>query len=342
MDDANPPDKASEWLTAFLERPGDAALRERFRRWLDADPGNAADWAEIARTYEILGRTRPAHRDQWKGYAAKRRGQRRLPEVPASQARSPDARRTRPNARLRLSRVVAGMAAAALAACLILTVAPNILPRLVADHVTATAEVRTVRLADGSIVRLGPESAIDVAYDGMARTVRLRQGRAFFEVAPDPARPFRVRASLVDATALGTAFEVRVDGRGAGVAVRHGIVHVDGRGGGSLLSEGLGTGDWMTMTWSGEAARGTLPPEQVAAWLQGRLVAKDRPVGDVVYELQRYYHGAVILRGDGLAEQPLTGVYDLTDPVTALRAVASALGATPYQISPWVFVIAGG
>ena len=41
-------------------------------------------------------------------------------------------------------------------------------------------------------------------------------------------------------------------------------------------------------------------------------------------------------------ETLLTGIYDLNDPVAALKAVASALGATTDQLSPWVLIISGG
>ena len=331
-DGESPPRKASEWLTALFEHPDDHVLHERFHAWLAADPDNAADWAEITRTYDVMGRTQPAHRERWQGYAATRRGPRALP----------DDRRPRPTARWRRSRAIVGFAAMAIAACLVLAVVPDILLRLTADHVTATAETRTVRLADGSVVQLGPESAIDVAYAGNERGIRLLQGKAFFEVVPDPARPFQVRTDLVDTTVLGTAFEVRLDDRGADVAVRRGLVRVDNKDDAPLAGERLKAGDWVRMARSGEVTRGSQPSDQVAPWLHGLLIAKDRAAGDVVAELRRYYRGTVILRGDRLAEQPLTGVYDLSDPVAALKAVASALGATPYQLSPWVFVIAGG
>lgn len=342
LDDERPPRRASEWLAVLLERPDDIGLRERFAAWLAADPEHAADWAEIAQTYEVMGRTLPAHRDQWQAYAAKRGEPRPLPGLTISGKAFSDARRRRTNIRWRLPRAAAALAAVAIAACLVLAVIPDIRLRLVADHVTATAELRTVPLADGSVVRLGPESAIDVAYAGNERSIRLLQGRAFFEVVPDPARPFRVRTDLVDATVLGTAFEVRLDRRGTDVAVRRGLVRVDNNDGAPLAGEKLKPGDWVRMARSGEVTRGRRPTDQVAPWLHGLLIAKDRAAGDVVAELRRYYRGTVILRGDRLAEQPLTGVYDLSDPVAALKAVASALGATPYQLSPWVFVIAGG
>jgi transmembrane sensor len=289
-----------------------------------------------------MGRTPPGHFDQWAAWAAKRGEPRQLPDVTVPVPAAPDARDRRaapPNWR---RRPAIGLAAAAIAASLALVVLPEIQMRFAADHVTATAEVRTVHLADGSAVQLGPQSALDVAYAGNERSVRLLEGEAFFEVVSDPDRPFRVRASSIDATVLGTAFEVRLDDRGVDVAVRRGAVRVDSHDDGPALSERLEAGDWIRMASSGEVTRGVQPPAQIAAWLQGRLIVRDRPVGEVVDALRPYYGGIVILHGDNLLRQPLTGVYDLSDPVSALKAVAGAQGAETYQLSPWVLVISGG
>ncbi len=335
------PRRASEWLTALLERPEDEVLRRRFDAWLAADPAHAADWAEIARTYEAIGKVPPRHRDQWTGWAAASGAPRRLPQAWPLPVGAHGATRDRGgNPASWRRRMAIGLGAAA--ACLALLLVPGLERRLAADHVTATAEIRSVRLADGSTVRLGPRSALDVAYDGDARSVRLLQGEAFFEVAPDPARPFRVEASLLDVTVLGTAFEVRVDDGGADVAVRRGTVRVDAHAGAPAAPERLEAGEWMSLAPGGMATRGVQPPAQVAAWLQGRLIVRDRPVGEVVDDLRPYFSGIVILRGDSLPQQPLTGVYDLSDPLAALKAVAAAQGATAYQLSPWVLVISEG
>ena len=48
------------------------------------------------------------------------------------------------------------------------------------------------------------------------------------------------------------------------------------------------------------------------------------------------------VRLGALARQPLTGVYGLSDPTSAIRAIAGAQGVSVYQLSPWVLVISGG
>ncbi len=82
----------------------------------------------------------------------------------------------------------------------------------VAQHVyeTAVGEQSTVRLSDGSIVTLNTDSSIEVRYDDAQRSVLLARGEVYFEVARDPARPFRVQAGDRVLEAVGTAFNVRL------------------------------------------------------------------------------------------------------------------------------------
>jgi transmembrane sensor len=314
------PASASDWLIALAEQPANDHLRAGFEAWLAASPDHRRDWAEIARTAGVLGRAEPAHRHEWGEFVRRRRAER--------------ARASRRVGRRRL----AGLAALAAAACLALVFGGNVLLRIEADHMTATAEQRRVLLDDGTVVLLAPESAIDVAYGEGARRVRLLKGRAYFEVAADR-RPFAVQAREVEARDIGTAFDVGLDSRGVDVGVREGIVDVSAARVPAALAERLEAGDWVRVTTTGRIERGRLPVDQVAAWVQGQLVVKNRPVGDVVDALRPYFDGLVVLRGATLADQPLTGVYNLSDAVEALRAVAHAQGASMHRLSPWLIVI---
>lgn len=317
------PSTASDWLIALGEQPANDELRDRFEAWLAASPDHQRDWAEVARTAEVLGHAEPAHRHEWGAFVRQRKADR----AAASRAASAGRRRR-----------VVGLAALAAAACIAFVFGGNLMLRIEADHMTATAEQRRVQLADGTVVLLAPESAIDVAYGEAARRVRLLKGRAYFEVAADR-RPFAVQAREVEARDIGTAFDVGLDARGVDVAVREGIVDVSAARVPAAVAERLLAGDWVRVTMTGRIERGRLPADQVASWMQGQLVVKNRPVGEVVDALRPYFDGLVVLRGAALADEPLTGVYNLSDPVEALRAVARAQGASMHRISPWLIVI---
>lgn len=344
MDESIRPTKASDWLLALLERPEDDLLQRRFAAWLMADSENSREWDEVFRTYEVLGLTVPAHHERWARYPSETPAARAMPEfsgqgAPRRRSRFGDA--IRPGTLTPWRRAL-GIAAAAIAACLALFVLPSIVLEIEADVVTETGEIRRVELSDGSIIRLGPQSAIATAYSASARDVRLLKGVAYFDVVPDASRPFQVEAHHMRATALGTTFEVRMNSAGAAVAVREGVVKVEDQHDGHHVSEVLRVGDWVRVLADGGSVRGTLPQDHIASWIDGRLIVADRTVGDVVDELRRYYPGMVILRGDALARQPLTGVYGLSDPASAIRAIAGAQGVSVYQLSPWVLVVSGG
>ncbi|WP_421999627.1 FecR family protein [Reyranella sp.] len=309
------PARASEWLVALADHPEDETLRAGLQRWLAASPANRRDWEEMSALWQGLGEIGTL--------AGEDRGttRERLP-----------ARRVR-------RRALGAAAGLAVALGLAFAWGPDLLLRLEADQVTATAEVRSLVLDDGSRVELAPRSAVAVDFSARERRLRLLQGRAFFVVAAGDRRPFIVATRGAEARDIGTAFDVATADDATEVAVREGIVEVT-RPGAPGAAE-LRAGDWVRIERSGATGRGQVEAESVGAWRRGRLMVENRPVAAVVDALRPYFPGTVVLVGDRLARQPLTGAYTLSDPVGALRAVASAQGASVHRVSPWLIVIAG-
>jgi transmembrane sensor len=69
-----------------------------------------------------------------------------------------------------------------------------------------------VPLSDGTQVQLNTNTKVRAAVTAGARDVWLERGEAYFEVAHDPAHPFRVHAGDRVVTVLGTKFSVRREG----------------------------------------------------------------------------------------------------------------------------------
>jgi len=206
-----------------------------------------------------------------------------------------------------------------------------------ADVSTGTAEVRSVDLADGSRVWLGPNSAIDVALQPARREIHLRSGEAFFEVAPDAQRPFIAEVDGVKVTVLGTAFDLRETGSGTEILVQHGKVRVDDADG--VLASGLVAGDWLRVDGAGSATQGRRPTAQIGTWRQKQLIAQNLSVAEIVERLRPYFRGIVILNDTKLAEKRLTGVYNLADPQAALTAIAQGQNATLRYMTPWIVTL---
>ena len=334
-------EEAAAWLLRLSEAPDDTELNARFDAWINRSALNAEIWARTARAYDLVGKGPARHDQHWQPYAAARKTERALPTVNGK----PNAA-SRPNnhagpwrRRLTPARLGTGAAAAALAACLIIAVLPDAMLRLEADIVTATGELRTAVLEDGTRVHLAPESAIEVSVDTSERRVRLIQGNAFFDVTRDPSKPFRVSSGDTVATVLGTAFEMRHDADLSAVAVQHGRVHVrDGRAEPPLSAE-LRAGAWVRISEAGDSTRGKMLPDEIAAWRRGELIARNRPAGEIVDILRRYHTGAIVMRSDTFAVRRVSGIYDLREPATTLGELAASHGAAVRRLSPWLLIV---
>lgn len=300
---------ATRWLIALQESPRDAELREAFDLWQRSAPEHARAWAETEQVDGLITTAQVLSRD------AKPRHRRR---------------------------VVVTAAVFALVASIAAVLLPAPLLRWTSDVATTTAEVRTISLPDGSTATLGPESAIDIAFDDRHRLVRLLAGRAFFSVVHDTGKPFVVSAKAVDTTVTGTAFEVRLALGGVEVGVQQGHVRVEDRRAVPPIEENLTVGDWVEVSENGNVNRAQRPAAQVVAWQRGQLVAVDRTVADVVDELRAYYPGRIVLLDSALAEKRVTGVYDLKNPAAGLRALATAHGAQVTALGDWILLLSDG
>lgn len=306
-------DEAADWLLLLAEAPEDAALQARFEAWRSADPRHAEIWARTSRAYDLIGP------------AAKQATQKPILQVIAN----PSAAR---------GRNVARAAALALAAALLIAIAPAMLLRLQADASTVAAEIRSVTLADGSQLRLAPESAVSFDLSGSQRQVRVLKGRAYFDVTPDAARPFTVQAGDTLVTVVGTAFDVRRGDSDTTVSVSHGRVRVENA---TLLADGaalLGVGDVLDLGPAGVERR-RMNVEEVADWRDGRLTLRDATVAEVIDELRPYFQGFIFAADDAFSRQRVSGVYELTDPVGTLSGLAAAHKGQLRQISPWIIRI---
>lgn len=331
--------EAARWLILIEEEPENRELRARFHAWLAESPANADAWANTADIYDLMQQAVPSLAEPWRPAAGGRQGHaapRHRQDLRPRRSPAPTAGR-----RGLTRRWVASMAAIAAAACIGIFLAPEIRLRLEADHLTGTAEQRTVRLADGTIVYLGPESAIEVDLSGTERRIALLTGEAFFEVARDPSRPFHVFVERVDTTVVGTAFEVHRGEQGTAVSVREGHVRVAYSAAAPPVSEQLQAGDWVRIGWSGQVSRGTLAPDAVAPWRRGQIVARDRTLSSVIDDLRRYQPGIIILADANFGRRKVSGVYNVADPLAALRALAAAHGGSVRRFSPWVVVVSG-
>lgn len=201
---------------------------------------------------------------------------------------------------------------------------------------TIAGQRTVVPLPDSSVAILGPASTLRYAFNRGARDVVL-DGMAEFRVVHDTSRRFTVRAGKAVVTDIGTEFVVRAydSDSAVRVAVASGVV--------SLAS--------ATSPDAGETARIVLRANEVGefdkngrpqmvpaadvsgdtAWVGGRLVFENEPLGRVAVELSRWFGVNIHVSSPALARRRVSGIYAQPTLSHVLDALAASLGATYTQ-----------
>ncbi|KWT65995.1 hypothetical protein APY04_2582 [Hyphomicrobium sulfonivorans] len=316
---------AIDWLLRLQDKPNDAALRRAFAQWLAQSPAHADAWQKASRGWDALGTAPPAYDHLWRGAHAAKNLPARI--EPASGR----------NVRCWRGRMATGIAAAVCAAVLAVFVLPIMSLHMRADYMTATGETRTIQLEDGSTVTLAAGSALATRFSSSERLVDLLAGEAFFDVDPDAARPFIVSTGDVKVRVVGTAFNLRLSSRTATVELERGAIEVQLDQNGRRADELLKPGNMMVVDLStGATVRREIAPEDIGAWRDGKLFVQDATIGEVIELLQRYQSAWIAVPDPTLADQPVTGLYDLSDPDRALRALLQPYGGHVRQLSPYL------
>lgn len=290
-------DAAIAWFVRLRDEQASEADRAAFAAWRKADPAHERAWHELEAIWGALDQRSSAKI-----------------AVPAAVASAP---RRRPRTPWR-SLAVAAMLLLAVTTSLRLQPAG-----LFADHRTGIGERRTIALADGSRVELGPGSAIDIEIDGTRRAVRLVAGEAFFSIARDEKRPFVVSAGQGEIAVLGTAFDVKIaPSERVSVVVTESKVAVSAGGGAAV---GVSAGQEVSYDGRGVSPVRTADLDTAQAWRQDQIVFHDAPLDTVLSELGRYRRGHVQLLGGELGKRRVTAVFDAKRPDAALETIARNL-----------------
>lgn len=199
---------------------------------------------------------------------------------------------------------------------------------------TQVGQQKRIELPDGSVVNLNTDSQIQVDYTAKARTIRLLQGEAHFDVAHNPSRPFVVVAGDQQVVAVGTAFNVQVfDEQRIELLVTEGKVRVAEESE-PVLSEPTLSEEPQRLFASGEKAtfaagnairEETLTDNQIQrdlAWQQGMLVFEGESLDVALAEVARYTQKRFVLADPSLKQQRVAGYFKANDIDGLLQTLA--------------------
>ena len=303
-------DQALEWRALMDNDVIDSKDRHAFQEWVMADPDHmeAYDYAE--RFWESLGKL------------SNPRGARAQPGSERSEDdRAPDLFSKATMASMAVVLVLFGFWVVVLSMD---GSGPLTEPERIA-HETAIGETLPIRLSDGTMLTLGPDSAIRGELDATGRRITLTEGNAYFQVAPDPDKPFWVHSGSLDVQVTGTIFDVRRSDASAQVSVAEGQVRVsfEQQNGENRSTSVLNSGQRI----SGSVASGlgeitSIKPETVGAWRENRLVFFDEPLLEIVNAVNRYDRRNIVIRDKRLEDLRVSATFNASDIDGLLQTLA--------------------
>lgn len=185
---------------------------------------------------------------------------------------------------------------------------------------SSAGQIGNLNLGDGSKASIGPESRIFIpdGFPTKIRAVRV-EGTASFEVAPNQLLPFRVVANRTQFIATGTKFVVSSypEDSSAKVLVQEGSVTVKlGK-----QSASVAAGQAMVADKAGIRALSDDDKAEAFAWLDKKLVVKNKPLGRVISLLSRWMNSDVKVPDTPLLDRPTSVDSPLDSTMVAIKQI---------------------
>ena len=285
--------EAAHWLEGLESGTADVAA---FERWRDADPANAAAFAQVDAAWSRLDRLRAL----------------RPPGSPDPDLFVP---------RVQMSRRAWLLRAAAVAGPVVLTAAGvGFVLTGRASAETAVGERRAVRLPDGSLLDLNTDSRASWRFSDSDRRVWLERGEAAVEVAADSqVRPFVLLASGKAVTLATGVFNARLrEGGGAEITVVRGEAELPD-------ARPLPENKVVTLTPARIEVREVPEATEITtAWRRGEIVFDGDTLAEAVAEYNRYLADKIEIADPSIADIQLGGRFTTNDPTEFLASAGQA------------------
>ena len=314
---AETPDEAAARWFALRRRKPDLIEQQQFTEWLDRDPAHRHAYEQVKQSWEIaaLASADPT--------VVEMRNE-------ALTVRAPE---RRDHARLWGALATAALVVVAFTGISLTN--PGLIsragdPAMDRNHFvlrTGIGERATASLEDGSTVTLNTNSTLEINYTRLRRDVRLVTGQALFKVAHDTARPFIVAAAAREVVAVGTEFEVRLDGEKVRVALLQGRVRVQPihtRGSRGNETAFMTPGEQLVASSAGVELRHA-NVEELVSWRSGRIRFDDTRLADAVAEMNRYNHTPIEITDPAIADTRISGSFRTGESWSFAEAIGEAL-----------------
>lgn len=308
-------EQATQWFLRV--RSEDARVEDlpELKRWIDSDPRNELAYRRVAAAWTGIG-----------AHAA-------APEIMVARRNALDDAHRAASGRWSVRGWFSRHVALAASICVALLGTALYLYLQQGVYSTGIGEQRALRLDDGSVVTLDAKSRVRVAYTDGVRLLMLERGRARFDVARDPVRPFRVRAGDQTIVAHGTQFNVERVADTVLVTLLEGRIAVTGiaTASPSAPAEKVIATPVVELT-AGQAlqvradGRATMVPkidvEQATAWQSGKLFFDNEPLASAAERVSRYSKLQIDV-SPSVANLEVSGVFTAGDADAFVEAIST-------------------
>jgi transmembrane sensor len=317
-------ERAAEWAMRLMDRMS-TKDRQDLAAWLEADPLNGQAIEGIVAAWHAV--------DQHAASA----------QIVALRERALAEGRATLDRRHRRQHRLGWLVAAAL----LVTMAGGGLWQWLTPQAFATGlgERRVVALSDGSKISLDASTIVQYSFSRDKRQLWLKQGRAKFDVAKDPLRPFSVSAANKMVVATGTSFSVECIDHQVRVVLYDGHVAVLEAGGRAaphpievapkqvpvdrLLSVGtelILPADKPSGVQFEPVVTQPIDAGRSLSWESGLLVFEDEPLELAVDRMNRYAKRPLIIADPAVARLRISGVFRAGDTDALVEGLAAAFG----------------
>lgn len=316
-------EQAATWCFRFAEAPLGPEEHGALIAWIESDPANAAALEEAVAVWQAADAANAT------------------PEMIRFRAeavtalRDANARRWRLRSSPRLWRW-----AGSIAACVALVVAGLLFlhdPARV--YQTEVGERSIVKLEDGTRLTLDAASRVEVRMDADRRRLTLLAGRAKFDVARDPLRPFSVLAGNRLTVATGTSFSVELLPGQMRVILYEGAVEVLDDGAKALETRATPgpVAPATALTPGHELIASTVDTrrhivdadtERSMGWESGSLSFDRDPLALAIERVNRDAQTRLVIEDRVIANFPISGVFAAGDVDAFVEGVSTLYPVT--------------
>jgi len=205
---------------------------------------------------------------------------------------------------------------------------------LAADYRTSKGERRDITLSSNVSLTMNTQTSIAVHTIKDNSQLELISGEAVITSTRQADRPLIVTAGNGRITAAQAQFNTRCLDGNVAVSCLDGAVAIatDNR------SLNLPKGQQVSYTLAGLGAPSAIDDE-TTAWERGLLIVHDRPLDEVVVEVNRYRSGRIIVMNSRLGQRMITGTFHLNQLDDFIGQVHGLFGASVQSLPGGIIIL---